>query len=222
MSDALIAEVENLNIALAFVGVLGLLAGMVWWIARTLRNTPRPCEPEPTIDRLQVIGLRPTPEPERSEIVAALHLDQDTYRGWMVREGKVVTPLVGPVRIRVVGRYWKAIDFSTRPGEVAYGPSPRFDAIRQLADQKGFREAAHGPEYEVELLDFDNKVVRLWLNTTAKKHALQHLLNKAGTPEIILGHSRRHICAAPRTFAVRTYFLVPSGWLPLDKSCNVW
>jgi hypothetical protein len=36
-----------------------------------------------------------------------------------------------------------------------------------------------------------------------------------------LGHSRRHICAAPRTFVARTYFLVPSGWLPLDKSCNV-
>jgi hypothetical protein len=117
----------------------------------------------------------------------------------------------------VLGGVAKAIDLRTTEAEVAYGPGPRYDEIRQLAEESP-RQALEGPEYEVALLDFDNKVVRLWLNTRVKKHALQWLCHIIPPrPEIILGHSRRYVPASPRTGMKETWFLVPEGRLPLDS-----
>jgi hypothetical protein len=155
--------------------------------------------------------LAPT---QGSEVSAELRLDQDTHPGWAVKEGKVLTPIAGPVRIRVLRGFAKVLDLRT--AEVVYGPGPRYDEIRQLAEESP-GQALEGPEYEVALLDFDDKVVRLWLNTRVKKHALLWLCHRVPPcPEILLGHVVRYVPASPRLGVEETRFLVPEGWLPLD------
>jgi hypothetical protein len=167
--------------------------------------------------------IRYEPEPELPNELpnARLQLDQKGLTGWVVIDKQGTTPLAGPVRVKVLSRHLKAVDFTQGVAQETLGheDEQRYRELRALAESDHLVAAA-GPEYIVELLDHGGGHVRLWLACKTMKQHLTHLLSVGNTT--ILGHQTWNIPEKYRGRSDRSQYLIAQGWLPLDKSCNVW
>jgi hypothetical protein len=177
--------------------------GLIVMLLRGIRIDGTPFEPE----------MEPEPEIELPN--ARLQLDQKGLVGWVVIDGKITTPLAGPVRVKVLSRYLKAVDFTQGVAQETFGheDEQRYRELRDLAESDHLMAAA-GPEYIVELLDHGGGQVRLWLHSKHMKHNLTHLLSVGNTT--ILGYKVWNVPEKYHNSARRSHYLMAQGWNPLD------
>jgi hypothetical protein len=135
---------------------------------------------------------------------AWLKLNQHGLSGWRIKEGKNTLSIDGPLRVRVKSVVMKSalIDHLTE-----YGYGPIHERIKKLAEEDPTK-AWWGPEYELELPDLDNKVVRYFVFSPSAKAALSGALWVG--QETILGYKVDEF----RSKGHKKKYLVPVAWEP--------
>jgi hypothetical protein len=169
------------------------------------KNRPAPVEivklPElkPELADIYFADLEP-PTP----VGAWLKLDQKGRSGWQIREKKDTLSIDGPLRVRVKSVVMKAVQH----GQITeYGHGPLHERIKKLAEED-FTKAWWGPEYEFELPDLDNMIVRYWVFSPSAKTALSGALWVGR--ETILGYKTDQFRSKGQT----KHYLVPVAWEP--------
>jgi hypothetical protein len=134
-----------------------------------------------------------------------LKLDQKDLSGWQIRDARNILSIDGPLRVRVKSVVMKAVQLG--PHITEYGHGPVHEWIKKLAEEDP-TQALWGPEYELELLDHDNLVVRYFV-CSPEKEALSGVLWVRR--ETILGFKVDKL----RSNGQMKRYLVPVAWEPV-------